>query len=65
LLMTFGTTLMIWYSIHNVLSGSLSITGIYKCECFAVDYYMLKPLGRNVSGIQKVHPSFCIHCGLM
>lgn len=53
------------YGIHNVLSGSLSITGIYRCEYFAVDYHMLKRLSRNVSSIQKVHPLVCIHCGLM
>ena len=54
---------IIWYGIHNVLSGSLSIT--YQCEYFAVDYLKLKPLSINVSSTQKVHPSVCIHCGLM
>ena len=49
---------IIWYGIYNVLSGSLSITGrIYQCEYFAVDCRMLKPLSRNVSSTQKVHPS--------
>jgi len=56
---------IIWYGIHNVLSGSLSITGICQCKYFAVDYVMLKPLSRNVSSTQKVHPSVCIRCGLM
>ena len=50
---------------HNVWSGSLLITDINQCEYFAVDNHVLKPLNKNASSIQKVHPKACSRCGLM
>ena len=36
---------------HNLSSGSLVVTDIYRCDHYSVDYHVLKPQSKNLSRI--------------